>query len=115
MFVGHIAAATSVAELRSLFGRAGRVLEVTIVAEHGFVNFGEEREARDAIERYNGRLLHGRAIHVDYSDEFASFLLRHRGEKVRFTRDRRTQRRRRRRRATSPAGGRPHRLVGGRS
>ncbi len=87
VFVGHIPAEATPADLRGLFERAGHVLEVAIIAEHGFVNFSDPDAAREAIRRYNGRRLRGAVLHVDYSEE----LLRHlqdRGDRgVHFTED----------------------------
>ena len=74
VFVGHIHSSAAPADLRSLFERLGEVVEVAILAEHGFVNFASASSARQAIERFNGRRLKGQRLHVDYSEELLRYI-----------------------------------------
>jgi len=70
VFVGHIPDEARPQDLRALFERLGPVNEVVITStEHGFVSFGNPDIACEAIHAFNGRVLFGRRLHVDYSEE----------------------------------------------
>lgn len=64
---------TTPAELESLFGQAGAVASVNIIADKfsgqsrgfGFVEMGSQADTQTAIERFNGCELQGRALTVN--------------------------------------------------
>ena len=76
VYVGNIANDASVADLRAVFGRVGNVLEVTVIAEHGFVTFDSVDEASEAVRFLNGFRVCGKALEVDYSDEMKAYFAR---------------------------------------
>ena len=86
VYVGNIPIEAEVASLRDIFGRVGKVLEVTIIADYGFVNYRDHLDAIKAIRLFNGYKMFGRSLHVDLSQELEGFLLE-RGEKVENTRN----------------------------
>ena len=79
VFVNHIAETVQPQDLRFLFSqRGGRVIDVVVVAEYGFVNMADPEDAHDAILSLNGRCLHSYSLHVDYSEEFKHYLISNR-------------------------------------
>ena len=79
VFVNHIAETVQPQDLRFLFSRrGGRVIDVIIVSEHGFVNMADPEAAHDVILSLNGRSLHSYLLHVDYSEEFQQYLISNR-------------------------------------
>ena len=76
VYVGNIANDASVADLRAVFGRVGNVLEVTVIAEHGFVTYDSVDEASEAVRFLNGFRVCGKALEVDYSDEMKAYFAR---------------------------------------
>ena len=79
VFVNHIAETVQPQDLRFLFSRrGGRVIDVVVVSEHGFVNMADPEAAHDAILYLNGRCLHSYLLHVDYSEEFKQYLISNR-------------------------------------
>jgi RNA recognition motif-containing protein len=67
VYVGNISAEVAVADLRALFNRVGRVLEVTILADYGFVTYADVAEAKQAIKVFDGYKMSGEKLKVDLS------------------------------------------------
>ena len=73
LFVGNLSFNTTPADLESLFGQAGEVASVNVIADKfsgqsrgfGFVEMASQAEAQTAIERFNGYELQGRALTVN--------------------------------------------------
>ena len=73
LFVGNLAFNATTADLEALFGQAGTVASVNIIADKfsgqsrgfGFVEMDTQPEAQAAIERFNGYALQGRALTVN--------------------------------------------------
>ena len=73
LYIGNLPFATTDTELRDLFGDCGQVDSVNIVTDRetgrsrgfGFVEMSSREEAAEAIEKLNGREMHGRAIVVN--------------------------------------------------
>lgn len=73
LYVGNLAFNVTTADLEALFGQAGTVASVNIITDKfsgqsrgfGFVEMGSPQEARDAIARFDGYALQGRAITVN--------------------------------------------------
>ena len=74
VFVDNIPKDAEVSDLREIFSRFGDVLEVTIIAAHGFVNFQSATEALDAIKKLNGVRFLGERLVVEASQELEKFL-----------------------------------------
>ena len=77
LYVGGLPYQTTDQDLIDLFEQAGNVTEVSIITDRdtgrskgfGFVEMGNEQEARTAIERLNGTLLGNRTITVNEARE----------------------------------------------
>ncbi len=77
LFVGNLSYETTEMSLRELFSQAGTVSEAKVVLDRetgrprgfGFVEMGSDNEARDAIEKLNGREVDGRSITVNEAQE----------------------------------------------
>jgi RNA recognition motif-containing protein len=73
LFVGNLPFTTTAPDLEDLFSQAGAVESAHIITDKvtgksrgfGFVEMAEQREARAAIEHFNGYELHGRALTVN--------------------------------------------------
>jgi RNA recognition motif-containing protein len=73
LYVGNLSYGISQEQLRELFGQAGNVAEVNIITDRdsgrskgfGFVEMTTDDEAQDAIKRFNGYELDGRALTVN--------------------------------------------------
>src|SRR5262249_7707475 len=73
LYVGNLSFQVTTADLEALFGQAGAVASVNIIADKfsgqsrgfGFVEMDSQAEARAAIERVNGYDLQGRALTVN--------------------------------------------------
>ena len=73
LFVGNLSFNATTADLEALFGQAGTVSSVAIIADKfsgqsrgfGFVEMDNQQEAQAAIERFNGYDLQGRALTVN--------------------------------------------------
>ncbi len=73
LFVGNLPFNTTPAELESLFGQVGAVASVNIITDKftgrsrgfGFVEMSNNDEAQNAIERFNGHEMQGRALTVN--------------------------------------------------
>ena len=75
VYINHIAESVSAPDLRSLFARVGNVIDVVIVDDYGFVNMETAEDAFRATEELNGRGLHSKLLHVDFSEEMKQVLL----------------------------------------
>jgi len=77
LFVGNLSYETTEMSLREIFAQAGTVAEVKVVLDRetgrprgfGFVEMSSDNEARDAMEKLNGRDVDGRAITVNEAQE----------------------------------------------
>ena len=75
LFVGGLSYNTDVEEIRELFVQAGEVISANIIKDKftnqsrgfGFVEMATEEQAADAIKRFNGKELGGRALVVNES------------------------------------------------
>ena len=73
IYVGNLGSQTTEEELRSLFGKHGRVERVSILHDHatgrsrgfGFVEMPDDVEAERAIRALNGATLGGQALKVN--------------------------------------------------
>jgi RNA recognition motif-containing protein len=73
LFVGNLSFQTTDADLENLFRQVGAVASVTILTDKftgksrgfGFVEMTTAQEVQQAIERFNGADLHGRALTVN--------------------------------------------------
>ncbi|XP_023015636.1 RNA-binding protein lark [Leptinotarsa decemlineata] len=57
IFIGNLAEKTTVADLRPLFEKFGKVVECDVVKNYGFVHMENESEGREAIQNLNGHVL----------------------------------------------------------
>ena len=73
VFVDNISSEAQTADLRKIFAEYGEVVEVTIVSEHGFVNFSRPDDAIEAIRYSNGKTMLGQSLCVDASKELEDF------------------------------------------
>lgn len=77
LYVGGLPYQTTEHDLIDLFEQIGQVTEVSVITDRdtgrskgfGFVEMGDEKVARTAIERLNGTLLGGRTIIVNEARE----------------------------------------------
>jgi RNA recognition motif-containing protein len=73
LFVGNLAFTVTPADLETLFGQAGAVASVNIIADKfsgqsrgfGFVEMGSQADAQTAITQFNGYELQSRALTVN--------------------------------------------------
>ncbi|MDH7500084.1 MAG: RNA-binding protein [candidate division NC10 bacterium] len=73
LYVGNLSYSTTKEALEDLFSKAGQVESVNIVTDRstgqsrgfGFVEMASQKEASEAIQRFNGQLLDGRNILVN--------------------------------------------------
>lgn len=73
LYVGSLSYETTEDSLKELFSKAGTVSSVSIIMDKfsgkskgfGFVEMSSEKEAKKAIEMFNGKELDGRNIVVD--------------------------------------------------
>jgi len=77
LYVGGLPYQTTEQDLSDLFSQVGRVAFATVITDRdtgrskgfGFVEMGDEQEARSAIEQLNGTLLGNRTITVNEARE----------------------------------------------
>jgi RNA recognition motif-containing protein len=77
VFVGNLSFRTTKEELAGLLAEAGSVVDVFLPTDRAtgkprgfaFVEFGSEAEAAEAIRRFHGREVGGRAIRLNMADE----------------------------------------------
>lgn len=75
VFVDNIHPKVKVQDLRNLFGKYGKVKEVTIISSHGFVNFFSADDAVNAIEHLSkGFIFFQKKLYVQASKELDDFL-----------------------------------------
>jgi RNA recognition motif-containing protein len=75
LFIGSLDYATTDAQLEEHFSTVGKVLSAKVIVDRetgqgkgfGFVEMGDEQEAKLAIDKLNGSQLNGRAIAVKES------------------------------------------------
>lgn len=73
LFVGNLSFQTTDSDLENLFRQVGSVSSATIVMDKftgrsrgfGFVEMGTSQEVQQAVERFHGTELHGRALTVN--------------------------------------------------
>jgi cold-inducible RNA-binding protein len=73
LYVGNLPFNTTENELQELFSQAGVVQEVTLMQDKftgksrgfAFVTMSSEQEAQDAISKFNGHTMEGRALTVN--------------------------------------------------
>jgi len=73
LYVGNLSFNTTENELQELFSQAGVVQEVTLMQDKftgksrgfAFVTMGSEQEAQNAISKFNGQTVEGRALTVN--------------------------------------------------
>jgi RNA recognition motif-containing protein len=73
LFVGNLSFQATNADLEGLFSQVGTVASATIIMDKmtgksrgfGFVEMTTNQEAQQAVERFNGTELHGRALTVN--------------------------------------------------
>ncbi|XP_044125570.1 RNA-binding protein 14-like [Bufo gargarizans] len=69
IFVGNVGPGYDAAELRTLFEEYGKVIECDVVKDYAFVHMERESEAREAIDKLNGREIRGKRINVEMSNK----------------------------------------------
>jgi cold-inducible RNA-binding protein len=73
LYVGNLPYSTSEDDLRNLFSQYGNVTSVAVITDRetgrskgfGFVEFGDDNEARNAIQALSGHEFGGRALTVN--------------------------------------------------
>jgi RNA recognition motif-containing protein len=73
LFVGNLSFSTTPAELEALFSQVGTVTSANVISDKftgksrgfGFVEMADGQEAQQAIERFQGTELQGRALTVN--------------------------------------------------
>ncbi len=73
LYVGNLSFNTTENELQELFSQAGTVQEVTLMQDKftgksrgfAFVTMGSEQDAQNAISKFNGQTVEGRALTVN--------------------------------------------------
>ena len=73
LYVGNLPFSATDDSLREMFGQAGQVESARIIADRdtgrskgfGFVEMATEQEATDAIQKFNGKEVDGRALTVN--------------------------------------------------
>jgi RNA recognition motif-containing protein len=73
LYIGNLSNEVTEEDLKANFSEAGKVLSVTIIKDKytgltrgfGFVEMETEKEAQEAIQKFNGGQLHGKVITVN--------------------------------------------------
>src|SRR5438128_12109927 len=73
LYVGNLSFNTTENELQELFSQAGAVQEVTLMQDRftgksrgfAFVTMGSEQDAQNAISKFSGQTVEGRALSVN--------------------------------------------------
>lgn len=73
LFIGNLEYSVTTEDLRSYFATAGEVVDAIVITDKmsgrsrgfGFVEFANETDAKQAIEKLNGTELKGRKINVN--------------------------------------------------
>ncbi|XP_077143480.1 RNA-binding protein 14-like isoform X2 [Ranitomeya variabilis] len=69
IFIGNVGSDCEASELRALFETYGKVVECDVVKDFAFVHMEKESDAREAIDKLNGRDLRGKRINVEMSSK----------------------------------------------
>ncbi|XP_075693504.1 uncharacterized protein LOC142660665 isoform X2 [Rhinoderma darwinii] len=69
IFVGNVGIDCDAADLRTMFETYGKVMECDVVKDYAFVHMERESEAREAIDKLNGRDIRGKRINVEMSNK----------------------------------------------
>ncbi|XP_075693537.1 RNA-binding protein 14-like isoform X2 [Rhinoderma darwinii] len=69
IFVGNVGTDCDSADLRTMFETYGKVLKCDVVKEYAFVHMEKESDAREAINKLNGRDIRGKRINVEMSNK----------------------------------------------
>jgi RNA recognition motif-containing protein len=77
LFVGNLAFSTTDLSLREFLTPAGNIVEVFLPLERetgrprgfAFVEFASDAEAQNAIEKFNGQELDGRALRINIAED----------------------------------------------
>ncbi|XP_073434597.1 RNA-binding protein 14-like isoform X1 [Dendrobates tinctorius] len=69
IFIGNVGNECDASELRALFETYGKVVECDVVKDFAFVHMEKESDAREAIDKLNGRDIRGRRINVEMSSK----------------------------------------------
>ena len=77
LYVGNLSYDANVDSLRAVFAEAGEVTDVHVVMDRetgrsrgfGFVTMGTDKEAADAIVKFDGKVVDGRALRVNEAEE----------------------------------------------
>ncbi|KAM4017860.1 uncharacterized protein ACNLHF_007411 isoform 2-T2 [Anomaloglossus baeobatrachus] len=69
IFIGNVGSDCDSSDLRTLFGAYGKVLECDVVKDYAFVHMEKESEAREAIDKLNGKEIRGKRINVEMSNK----------------------------------------------
>jgi cold-inducible RNA-binding protein len=73
LYIGNLPYSVTSDQLKDLFSQAGNVVSATVITDRqtnrskgfGFVEMGNEEEAKKAIEIYNGKDIEGRSVVVN--------------------------------------------------
>ncbi|XP_073521440.1 RNA-binding protein 14-like isoform X2 [Phyllobates terribilis] len=69
IFIGNVGTDCDASDLRTLFEKYGNVIECDVVKDYAFVHMEKESDAREAIDKLNGRDLRGKRINVEMSSK----------------------------------------------
>ncbi|CAJ0944182.1 unnamed protein product [Ranitomeya imitator] len=69
IFIGNVGSDCEASTLRALFETYGKVVECDVVKDFAFVHMEKESDAREAIDKLNGRELRGKRINVEMSSK----------------------------------------------
>ncbi|KAG9475320.1 hypothetical protein GDO78_003646 [Eleutherodactylus coqui] len=69
IFVGNVGTDCDASELRTMFEEYGKVIECDVVKDYAFVHMEKESDAREAIDKLNGREIKGKRINVEMSNK----------------------------------------------
>lgn len=67
LYIGNIPFKVKENELENIFSKAGKVVQLIIKNNFGFIQFENERQANDAIRIFNGTELYGNKIFVEFA------------------------------------------------
>ncbi|XP_056383346.1 RNA-binding protein 14-like isoform X1 [Hyla sarda] len=69
IFVGNVGTDCDASDLRTMFEAYGKVIECDVVKDYAFVHMERESDAREAIDKLNGREIRGKRINVEMSNK----------------------------------------------
>lgn len=67
LFIGNISSTTKISELEDLFNKYGRS-KVALKTNYGFVDYDNIRDAEDALNKCNKKIVAGSEIELKWSD-----------------------------------------------